>query len=59
MHGSLKSPSQPGSCSQLVPVVDESFISGIPVKDLSLQTGNLVSAAYERQDVANSPFRPS
>jgi hypothetical protein len=40
-------------------VTDESFVSGIPMKALSLPTGDSVSAVCECQDVASCPFRPS
>jgi transcription termination factor Rho len=38
---------------------DEAFVSGIPMKALSLQTGDSVSAVCECQEAASCPFRPS
>jgi hypothetical protein len=40
-------------------VTDDSFVSGIPMKALSLRTGDSVSAVCECQDVASCPFRLS
>ena len=38
---------------------DEPFVSGIPMKALSIWTGDSVSAVCECQDAVSSPFRPS
>lgn len=38
---------------------DEPFVSGIPMKALSIRTGDSVSAVCECQDAASSPYRPS
>ena len=38
---------------------DEPFVGGIPMKALSIRTGDSVSAVCECQDAVSSPYRPS
>ena len=39
--------------------MDNTFVSGIPMKALSLLTGDSVSAVCECQDAVSGPYRPS